>query len=65
MVQDTILCSVYLPSFFMIDLKPKANQGPFLALFQRDMFVAFCDFDAEIVETIMTHFFDHASHWPS
>ena len=49
----------------MIDLKPKANQGPFLALFQRDMFVAFCDFDAEIVETIMTHFFDHASHWPS
>ena len=62
-VHDAILCSVCLPSFFMINLKPEANQGPFLALFQRDLLVAFCDIDAEIVETIMKYFFDHASLW--
>ena len=49
----------------MIDLKRGTNQGPFLALFQGDLLIAFCDFDAEIVEMIMKHFFDHASHWLS
>ena len=41
----------------MIDSKPGANQGPFLALFQRELLVAFCDFDAEIVEAITKVFF--------
>ena len=57
--------NVYVPSFFKINLKPGANQRPFLALFQLDLLVAFCGFDAEIVETIMKYFFDHASHWLS
>ena len=59
------IINVYVPSFLMIHLKPRAPEGPFITLFQRDLIIAFRDINPEIVKTTMKYFLEHASQWMS
>ena len=59
-----IIC-VYVPSFMLIHLKPTASEGPFLALFQRDIFSAYRDIDPEIADVALKYFSKHATCWLS
>ena len=53
-----IVC-VYVPSFLMIHLKPKAPEGPFI--FHRDLLSCFVEIDPNITDVVMKYFLAHAS----
>ena len=44
---------VYVPSS-MIHSKPRVPEGPFLTLLQRDLFLAFCKTEPDIVDMTMS-----------
>ena len=55
------IVSVYVSSFIMIHLKPKACDGPFLTLFQRDLFFAHREIDEEVADVVLKYFVEHGS----
>ena len=55
-----IIC-VYVPTFLMIHLNPKAPEGPFLTLFQRDLLAAYQEVEPEITSNVMKYYVQHAS----
>ena len=55
-----IVC-VYVPSFLMIHLNPKAPEGPFI--FYRDLLSCFVEIDPNITDVVMKYFLAHASQW--
>ena len=57
-----IVC-VYVPSFLMIHLNPKAPEGPFLSIFYRDLLSCFVEIDPNITDVVMKYFLAHASQW--
>ena len=59
------IVSVYVPSFIMIRLKPKACDGPFLTLFQRDLLFAYREIDEEVADVVLKYFVEHGSQWLS
>ena len=59
------IVSVYVPSFIMIHLKPKASDGPFLTLFQRDLLFAYRKIDEEVADVVLKYFVEHGSKWLS
>ena len=59
-----VVC-VYVPSFLMIHLNPKASEGPFLSIFYRDLLSCFVEIDPNIPEVVMKYFSAHASQWLS
>ena len=54
--------SVYVPSFTMIHFKPKACDGLFLTLFQRDLVLAYQRIDEQVV---FKYFVENGSQWLS
>ena len=59
------IVSVYVPSFIMIHLKPKACDGPFLTLFQRDLLFAYREIDEEVADVVLKYFVEQGSQWLS
>ena len=59
------IVSVYVPSFLMIHLKPKACDGPYITLFQRDLLLAYQDIDEKVADVVFKYFMDHVSQWLS
>ena len=60
------IVSVYVRSFVMVHLKPRAAVGPQLTLFQRDLLNSYEEIDREIsANAIFKYFLDHAVHWLS
>jgi len=57
------IISVYVPSFLMIHLKPRAPEGPYLTLFQRDLLLAYSELDPSVANLVLKYFLDHASEW--
>ena len=57
--------SVYVPSFTMIHFKPKACDGPFLNLFQRDLILAYQKSDEQMANMVFKYFVEHGSQWLS
>ena len=49
------IVSVYVPSFIMMHLKPKACDGPFLTLFQRDLLFAYREIDGEVADVVLKY----------
>ena len=49
----------------MIHLKPKASDGPFLTLFQRDLLFAYRKIDEEVADVVLKYFVEHGSKWLS
>ena len=56
---------VYVPSFLMVHLHPKAPEGPFLCLFQRELLCSYFEIEPNISEVAMKYFLSHASQWLS
>ena len=54
-----IVC-VYVPSFLMIHLNPKAPEGPFI--FHCNLLSCFVEIDPNITDVVMKYFLAHASH---
>ena len=50
------IVSVYVPSFIMIHLKPKACDGPFLTLFQRDLLFAYREINGKVADVVLKYF---------
>ena len=61
----SFIISVYLPSFIMIHLNPKAAEGPSLTLFQRDLILAYRQLEPNIADVVWNYFVPHASKWLS
>ena len=61
----SFILSVYLPSFIMIHLNPKAAEGPSLTLFQRDLILAYRQLEPDIADVVWKYFVPHASKWLS
>ena len=59
------IVSVYVPSFITIHLKPKACDGPFLTLFQRDLLFAYREIDEEVADVVLKYFVEHGLQWLS
>jgi len=59
------IVSVYLPSFLMIHLNPRASEGPRLTLFQRDLLLAYEVVDPGLCEVVKRYFIQHAFSWLS
>ena len=57
------IVSVYVPSSIMIHLKPKACDGPFLTLFQRDLLFAYREIDEKVADVVLKCFVEHGSQW--
>ena len=53
--------SVYVPSFTMIHFRPKACDGPFLTLFQRDLVLAYQKIDEQLANMVFKYFMEHVS----
>ena len=49
----------------MIHLHPKAPEGPFLCLFQRDLLCSYFEIEPNISEVAMKYFLLNASQWLS
>ena len=54
--------SVYIPSFGTIQLKPSAAEGPEIALFQRNLLLAYNEIK-KLAEVALKYFYDHAQQW--
>ena len=59
-----IVC-VYVPSFLMIHLNPKAPEGPSLSIFYCNLPNCFVKTDPNITNVVMKYFLAHASQWLS
>ena len=59
-----IVC-VYVPSFLMIHLNPKAPEGSFLSLFYADLLNCFVEIVPNITDVVMKYFLAHVSQWLS
>jgi len=59
------IISVYVPSFIMIHLNPRACDGPYLNLFQRDLLIAFQEIDIDVADVVFKYFVEHGSQWMS
>ena len=59
------IVSVNLPSFLMTHLKPHACEGPFVTLFQRDLFLAFEALDSDVFKVVNRCFLQLAKSWLS
>ena len=57
-----IVC-VYVPSFLMMHLNPKAPEGLFI--FHRNLLSCFVEIDSNITDIVMKYFMVHASQWLS
>ena len=57
------IVSVYVPSFVMIHLHPKACDGPFLTLFQRNLLLAYREIQPDVADMVMKYYLDHAGQW--
>ena len=53
-----IVC-VYVPSFLMIHLNPKAPKSPFIL--HRDVLSCFVEIDPNVTDVVMKYFLAHAS----
>ena len=49
----------------MIHLNPRACDGPYITLFQRDLLLAYQEIDPGVADVIFKYFSDHASQWMS
>ena len=61
----SFILSVYMPSFFIIHLKPSVAEGPEITLFQRNLLHAYRDIDPELAEVALKYFYEHAVQWLS
>ena len=55
-----IVC-VYVPSFLLIHLNPKAPEGPFI--FHSDLLSCFVEIDPNITDVVIKYFLAHALQW--
>ena len=57
--------SMYIPSFTMIHFMPKACDGPFLTLFQKDLVLAYQKIDEQVANIVFKYFVENGSQWLS
>ena len=62
----SFIISVYVPSFVIIHLHPKAVVGPTLTLFENDLILAqHSHFDNDIADVVWIYYVSHSSQWLS
>ena len=61
----SFILSVYMPSFFIIYLKPLVAEGSEITLFQRNLLHAYRDIGPELAKVALKYFYEHAVQWLS